>query len=123
MGNDFEVFWLMYPRKIAKAYARKFWARLTTTQQDAAIKALPNHVKYWEASGRGLEFVPHCSTWLCQERWEDELEMPEVQKPAEQWWATQAGIKAKAVELGMWPPRGGESWHELKGRITQRIAA
>jgi hypothetical protein len=36
------------------------------------------------------------------------------------WWASEASIQAKARELGL-TARGGESWHEFKGRISQKI--
>lgn len=42
-------------------------------------------------------------------------------KPKEQaWWASDQGILAKAAQIGL-TPRSGESWHDLKGRINQRL--
>lgn len=37
------------------------------------------------------------------------------------WWKSEAGIKAKGVELQM-PPGRGESWHSYKARLFDRIA-
>src|SRR6185369_8053256 len=76
--SDFEQFWSAYPRKVAKGYARKIFARLTAEQQFAAIQALPIHVRYWKISGRSWDYLPHASTWLSSECWADELEMPEA---------------------------------------------
>lgn len=117
----FSEFWNIYPRKVAKKYALQCWNRLTHDQQKLALDAISVHVKVWTAEGRQISCIPHASSWLNGERWEDELEMP-TPKGAE-WWATQAGIEKKARELGLWPPRVGESWHELKARINARLAA
>ena len=120
-ANDptFEQFWAMYPRRDGKKDAMKAWARLEVAQKCAALAAIPMHIRYWQAEGRERHYTPMPSTWIRGERWDDEIEMP---KPKEaQWWASQEGIKAKAIELGMWPPRGGEGWHELKARVQARI--
>lgn len=68
---DFETFWSMYPRKVAKVPAHKAWSKLSQPEKAAAIAALPAHVAHW--SGRELEYVPHPRTWLSQQRWTDEL--------------------------------------------------
>jgi hypothetical protein len=71
--ESFEKFWALYPRKVAKAVARKSWARMTKQQQSDALEAIPNHIAYWKLKETASEFIPHCSTFLNQERWEDEL--------------------------------------------------
>ena len=69
----FDEFWMLYPRKVAKASARKAWQKLTEEQQLLAAKAIDEHCQYWKSKETGLEFIPHAATWLNQERWEDEL--------------------------------------------------
>lgn len=121
---DFEQFWREYPRKEARAHARKMWLRLTSEEKFAALHAIPLHVKFWRISGREPTKVPHAGSWLNPvdgRRWEDELEMPQP-KAADEWWRSKAGIEAKARELDMWPPRAGEDWHSLKARILARAA-
>jgi hypothetical protein len=73
----FDEFWMLYPRKVAKASARKAWQKLTETQQLEAAKAIASHCQYWKAKETALEFIPHAATWLNQERWEDELVIEE----------------------------------------------
>lgn len=122
MDSDFESdFWSIYPRKVAKAHARKMWARLTASQKFAATQSLPMHVRYWAAAGRDAERIPHPGSWLGGERWEDELEMPEV-NVKDEWWKTQAGIAKKAASLGI-TPKPGEDWMSLKARILARLKA
>lgn len=120
--NDFDTFWNLYPRKVAKAHARKMWARLTEPQKFAAIQALPVHVRYWEAAGRDAERIPHPGSWIGGERWEDELDMPQPMKVADAWWASNEGIQRKATELGVFA-RAGESYQDLKARILAKTRA
>jgi hypothetical protein len=39
-----------------------------------AAKAIDTHCQYWRTKETELEFIPHPSTWLNAERWEDELQ-------------------------------------------------
>lgn len=109
----FEDFWSLYPRRVAKKDAQKAWARMSEGDRALAIQSLPTHIRYWEAAGRGKEYIPYPASWLHGERWADELEMP-----AEEWWKTQQGIERKATELGI-VAKAGEGWHELKARIRK----
>lgn len=67
--SQFDTFWKAYPRKIGKGAAQKAWAA-------AVRKAEPERII------EGVErypwpddpaFIPHASTWLNGQRWEDEL--------------------------------------------------
>ena len=119
---DWDAFWLQYPRKIAKAAAYKMWRRLTAEEKFAATHALPIHVRYWKASGRDSDKVPHAATWLNPvegRRWEDELEMPATE-PKDEWWKTSSGIQNKGASVGIFA-RPGEGWHELKARILAHM--
>lgn len=119
----FEDFWKLYPRKVAKRDALKIWQRLSPADQRMALDAIPNHVKYWNVTGTGSQYIPHPSTWLNQGRFEDELVIDEP-KPKEvkatPWWSTDADILKKASEVGV-TPRSGESWAELRRRITDKL--
>lgn len=118
----FEDFWKQYPRKIAKRSALKSWQRLSPVDQKLALDAITNHVAYWKASGTEPQYIPHASTWLNQGRFEDELEIVKPKEPkANPWWATDADILKKAQEVGV-APRSGESWAELRKRITEKLS-
>lgn len=69
----FDAFWNIYPRKASRAEAVKRWNRLTDKDRCAVMAALPNHVVVWRAQKRGVDTIPHASTWLNQRRWEDDL--------------------------------------------------
>jgi phage replication O-like protein O len=93
--EDFEKFWQAYPRKIGKAYAKKCWLKLVKTESitidvvDKITATLEQQIKYWKRKQRDMEKIPHPSTWLNQQRWEDEIheELPSEQnrQPAPQY--------------------------------------
>lgn len=72
--NLFDLFWENYPRKVGKKTAKKSFEKLSAVQQKDALDGLEKYCEYWEAEGTEKQFIPHASTWLNQERWEDELE-------------------------------------------------
>lgn len=69
---DFDTFWLLYPRKVARKAARVAWQRLSPDDCVAAIVGLVGWRRVWIAKGE-LEYVPHPASWLNGERWTDEL--------------------------------------------------
>ena len=111
---EFDEFWKMYPRKVARKDAMKAWNKLTPDQKRAAIENLPRHVAQWDDPN----YTPHAATWLNGERWTDEL--PEKKSSAD-WMRTTSGIEMKARELGI-SAKPGEDWHSLKARILARAA-
>lgn len=76
---DFDLFWQMYPRRVAKVAAQKAWNKLTPKDKAAALAALPAHVASW--AHRDIEHVPHGGTWLNQQRWTDELTPRKPKQP------------------------------------------
>ena len=70
----FDEFWAHYPRKESKGAARKAWkkirpSRSLTDRMIAAVEQQKKSPKWREDGGR---FIPHPSTWLNNERWEDQ---------------------------------------------------
>jgi hypothetical protein len=117
----FDEFWSLYPRKIAKATARKAWAKLSAEQHLMAAKAIQAHCDYWRAKETELEFIPHASSWLNQERWEDELVIvPKKQKESKEWMFSNEGIAAKARELGIMG-NGYDTYASLKAKCMSKL--
>lgn len=73
MEEEFDRFWAIYPRKLAKGDARKAWQQ--TAKIRPALNALLKAVYAAKASEQwmkeGGSFIPYPATWLRQERWED----------------------------------------------------
>lgn len=68
--KTFDQFWSAYPRKNGKASARKAWAK-------AVAKADPDHIinaalSFSADPNRVETYTAHPSTWLNDERWDDE---------------------------------------------------
>ncbi|MFD8596991.1 hypothetical protein ACFV1L_18515 [Kitasatospora sp. NPDC059646] len=85
----FEAFWTAYPRKVGKGAARKAWAAALKRGADPAAiaAAVPRHAAFWVAVGTEPRFVPHPTTWLNGERYDDELAPPTPQQPQHQSYA------------------------------------
>jgi hypothetical protein len=73
--QQFESFWRLYPRKAGRKTAKKAWNKLKPDEVlfSTIISALNNAVQYWNFQGVSLKHIPHPSTWLNEERWEDEF--------------------------------------------------
>lgn len=67
--GGFEVFWGLYPKRVAKKAALKAWVGLVEADQATATKAVASWPFDMREDGR---FVPHASSWLNQRRWEDD---------------------------------------------------
>ncbi len=102
--DDFDKFWAAYPKKVAKADARKAWAQTKDIRPELSnlLTAIPANCKTESWMKSGGAFIPYPATWLRGERWEDELEvsLPNVvnEKP---WHETATGIELKGKELGL----------------------
>lgn len=119
ISATFDNFWRLYPRKVARKYASDCWKRLTEAQKVAAIRAVELHAKAWAAEGRQMSVIPHASTWIHGERWEDEIEVAEViPQKAVAWWASDEGVMAKGRELGI-HAKGGEGMAQYKSRVVE----
>ena len=117
----FDEFWSLYPRKVNKAVARKAWAKLSAEQQLMAAKAISAHCEYWKSKETELEFIPHASSWLNAERWEDEIVIePKKEKIDKKWMFSNEGIEAKARELGVLGT-GYDSYDSLKRKCMNKL--
>lgn len=119
----FETFWDLYPRKVSKRVAQRKFEALRKEEQELALKALPNHIKYWKTKNTEMEFIPHAATWIGQYRFEDEIVIEEPKqnkKPPLPFYATEELTLQKAREVGI-TPYAGEGWAALRMRISNKI--
>ena len=76
-GNQFDVFWKEYPNKAGKKPARIKWNKIEK-QSAELFRAIMDGLGRAKAS-EGWEkedgqYIPHPTTWLNNDRWEDEIE-------------------------------------------------
>ncbi len=120
--DDFESFWKAWPKRVAKADARRAWAQTARVRPELkvildAIKAQSQTEQWMRGNG---QFIPYPATWLRGERWDDELEVKLVgvvnEKP---WYESASGIEAKGVELGIQPSQF-DNWQMFKAAVMQK---
>lgn len=79
----FDVFWKAYPRKTNKGFAKKVFAKLKVTDEllGKMLHAIEVQKRYtWK--DKDPQYIPHPSSWLNGERWEDEVQAVSSQKSA-----------------------------------------
>ena len=120
--EDFDQFWANYPKKVAKADARKAWAQTKDVRPDIAklLSAITAACKTEQWMKSGGSFIPYPATWLRGERWEDihEVSLPDVvnEKP---WHETASGIEAKGKEYGLEPSQFN-TFPEFRAAVMQK---
>ena len=74
LEGDFNFFWTIYPKKQGKKEAlRAYLKARKKASADELLSAL-REVKQKDWRSRELQYIPHASTWLNQERWNDEVQ-------------------------------------------------
>ena len=80
--NDIDIFWRLYPRKIAKGQFHKTWAKLEKKkilpEIEKLLKVLEIQKAEWERNKTEHKYIPYPSTWLNYLPWEDEIEKPDL---------------------------------------------
>jgi uncharacterized protein YdaU (DUF1376 family) len=123
-GGSWEVFWNEHPRKVGKPTAQKAFAAALArgAKPEDILVGMKKHMPVWnakKAAGEG-EKIPHPSTWLNRDGWNDEV-MPEGGGPGDGdkagWW--QGGPKHwldKGLELGLPAPPQPVADHPMEFR-------
>jgi len=81
MIESFDRFWAIYPRKVSKKQAKKAWFKVVTDEAltNKIMQNVSDRVQIGDWSTNRVEFIPHASTYLNGEKWEDEIELPQKQ--------------------------------------------
>lgn len=69
----FDEFWSAYPRKVGKPTARAAFLRAVKRKADpdAIVAGARRCAREWKAAKTEERFIPHPSTWLNDDRWND----------------------------------------------------
>lgn len=80
--NQFSEFWNEYPRKVGKPKAFEKWCIINPSQElkTKILASVKEHAKSPQWQKDGGQYIPHPTTWLNQERWNDEttIQRPKV---------------------------------------------
>jgi hypothetical protein len=77
----FEQCWQLWPRKDAKATARRAWPRAVKKLGAGNMLAEVERYSWWASKYREKRTTLHFATWLNQERWTDELAVESTTGP------------------------------------------
>lgn len=71
----FDAFWSAYPRKVGKGVAFKSFEKIKVDEAllNQMLKAISEQVKSEQWRKESGRYIPNPSTWLNQERWNDEV--------------------------------------------------
>ena len=71
--SKFDEFWKVYPRKVGKGHARiAFVKSLKLVEADILIEAAATFARVSKCTEK--KYIPHPTTWLNAERWDDEVD-------------------------------------------------
>jgi Helix-turn-helix domain len=75
LEKEFERLWKLYPRKLGKTNAQKFFIRARKkdkTSYEIIENGIYRYIDYLEAQGTEEQYIMHGSTWFGQMKWQDE---------------------------------------------------
>ncbi len=118
--DEFEQFWLAYPRKIGKGDARKSWQKTTKIRPPLSVilESLKNARRSEQWQRDDGRYIPHPATWLNQERWADEHEVNLAD--ALEWYETSTGIEQMGASLGIFP-KTFAAWPTFKEAVMRAV--
>jgi hypothetical protein len=76
----FEKFWTAYPKKIGKKTAYAVWQKINPSEEltENIVQAVVKSRKTQDWLKDGGQFIPHPTTYLHQERWDDQVEEKKI---------------------------------------------
>jgi hypothetical protein len=80
-AEQFDQFWKIYPRKVAKGAARRAWDRVMSSPSAPPLSALLDAASSYAQTQTDPRYICHPATWLSQERWSDEQGKPTAAQP------------------------------------------
>jgi len=74
IDQNFEKFWIIYPRKVGKKKAFEAWIKINPSSElvEKMIKTISWQRDCQEWNKEEGKFIPHPTTWLNAGRWDDE---------------------------------------------------
>lgn len=84
--EGFDAWWAQWPKKVAKAAALKAYkTALKKTDALTLGQKAAQFIATEQRKGTAIEYIPNASTWLNQERWEDDTSTPPAMAPKPEW--------------------------------------
>lgn len=79
VNKSFDEFWLLYPKKVKKKKAKEKFIKVCKKKEDftCIIEGLQKYIVSPDWVKDNGQFIPHPTTWLNGEMWNDEIEVKE----------------------------------------------
>ena len=101
--NNFNEFWIVYPKKKSKGQAKKTWDSLLKQNKLPDVSIMLNAIAAQKAGHDWQKdngkWIPHPSSWLSGECWEDETINRKSNMQPETF---SQGLKAQIIERNKW---------------------
>jgi hypothetical protein len=76
----FDEFWNLYPRKVNRKRSEQKWNSLEEPVQQLILATLPKQIASSQWQRDNGQYIPHPTTYLNNERWNDEVEIPKLRE-------------------------------------------
>ena len=85
INEAFDKFWSIYPRKTNKKKAKDLFLKKCTDEN--ILNKMINAIIYQKKSEQwqNIKYIPHATTWLNGERWEDEINISSNENKDNDW--------------------------------------
>ncbi len=76
LKRSFDIFWPVYPRKVAKKRALKAWLKIKPDEAlvEKIVSAVKAQAKTDQWTKEDGQYIPHPASWLNDARWNDAIE-------------------------------------------------
>lgn len=72
---SFEDFWELYPKKVSKKKSMDIYEKIVVSKdiEEKVMEGLSRYIKKWKGEATDIKYIPNPTTWLNQERWDDDV--------------------------------------------------
>jgi len=129
-SEEFEKFWEIYPRKIEKANAYRFWKSHFEKHNRFSLEEVIQTLNYYVArewkqnlADKKMNFIPLCATWLNRRPWEDEGSRlaDGIETKGEEYWINVYEKEVKRAEERFEGARLDEELSNLERQLNKKL--
>lgn len=117
-SEEFETFWNIYPRKVAKRDALKAWKGVMSGKDAPTVAQVLAGVERYKAQKLDPKFVAYPASWLRAGRWSDEVNADYAESNDRERVAPPNVVQAQSFAAAMF--HAGRTLDELKAGVSHR---
>lgn len=116
--DEFEKFWNVYPRKVAKRDALKAWKGVMSGKDAPTVSQVLAGVEQYKAQKLDPKFISYPASWLRAGRWSDEVNTDYAGSNDRERVAPPNVVQAQSFAAAMF--HAGRTLDELKAGVSHR---